>query len=245
MIERVLLNGQGEELLSLFRHSEAEALLPLEEGLPDILPVGQVQDIAGTGIKMFVGGDQLTAGSYSLTLGTYGRSHMDNFSLQRTVMQAAVQTRAIRRSGLTLPIARFASIKRTFHGGAQLSGRVTVEFVPTTPYWLTAERRQLLETGQNTVHVDGMARAPLRVSFVGPVTDPSVTTDAGVTTWLGTVPSGRELVIDARPGVWTAALDGDRTAALRLNGPQPYLNPGSRTVSVTHPATLEWQEGEL
>ena len=183
--------------------------------------MGRVEEVAGTGVRFFVGGDALTAGNYTLTLGTYGQTHGDNFALQRAVMGAAVLTRAIQRNGSTLPIVRFAKIARTLRGGAQFSGQMTLEFVPASAYWL-ADSRSVTVEGQQVVHVGGMSRASLRVTFTGPVIDPYIVTPAGTTRWIGTVPAGADLVIDARPGRWTVTLSG-AAAQLRLQGPQPYL----------------------
>lgn len=252
MIDRIWLDGEGRPLLTLHRMTQAQALWVRTEDLPEVRPVGTVEEVPGTGVNVYVGESLLVAGDYTVSVGTAGQTHADAFALQREVMRFAVQARAVQRTGEgVLHLARFTGIKRSFKGSALLGGQVDVTFRAAVPYWITAERVQDVAVGQATsVYVAGAMRAALRVTITAgsaAVTNPSILSDAGLTTWLGTLAAGQVLVIDGCPGRWAVTAAG-ADASLRLTGPQPYLEAGNRSVTIAAAgatAQIEWQEGEL
>lgn len=251
MIERIFLDGDGSPLLNCYRMTKEQALFVRAEDLPEVRPVGGVEEVAGTGVKVYAGPELLTSGEYTISLGTHGKTHGDAFSLQREVMRWAIRARAVLRTGGgVLHLAHFTSIKRSFKGSAMLGGQVDVTFAPATPFWIVAERvQEVSSVGPTAVFVDGQMRSALRLTLTATstVTNPSILSDAGLTTWLGTLQPGETLLIDGRPGHWAVTVNG-ADKALQLTGPQPYLEPGSRTLTLSAPnctALIEWKEGEL
>lgn len=252
MIDRTLLDAQGRDLLTLERRTLEQAMHVRAEGLPELSPVGEFVDVPGTGVRLYVGGDAIKGGAYTLSVGVFGRTHSDAFDLHREVMRAAVQARAVQRSdGGVLRLARFSRVSRAFTGSAQQGGAVDATWEVASPYWWTPERTLNIPEGQPTPVLNaGEALAPLRVTITAggaPVTQPSILTDMGLTRFLGTVPPGATLTIDGLPGRWSTTLDG-ADAHLKLTGPQPALLPGERTVTVTAPGSavqLAYQEGRL
>lgn len=252
MITWEWLDKDMNVVLNLWRDTAAQALYVQGEELPDVLPVGQIADVAGTGVKVYAGTDELTAGVYAVTLRALGRTHTDAFTLHGEVMQAAVRTRYVRRTdGGVLAIARFTRINRKFTGSPQNAGTVRVEFQPSTPYWTTGHFTRTITPGvPQSVTVSGNGRAGVQLTLTAgaaSITNPFVVTAAGETHWLGTIPAGGTLVINALPGVWIVTLNGADVSA-RLDGPQPHLLPGVNTVTVHAPGaavTLAWQEASL
>ncbi|WP_261665489.1 hypothetical protein [Deinococcus sp. Marseille-Q6407] len=250
MIERTFLDRAGRPLLDLYRLTNPQALFVTGESLPDLQPIGSTVEVPGSGLKVFVGDSRPRAGQLEVTLATYGQSHGDNFALQREIMSLAPLIGGYSRSpGGTLHIAGYSSVKRTFHGGAQLGGTVTLTLECASPYfWQKEEEPLTIQAGPNTVEVGGVARTGLRLELTAgaaPVTHPEIITDAGVTRWLGEVPTGGRLVLDSLHGL-TATLNG-QPAHLRVSGPVPWLEPGRRTVTLSPGLSgrLTWQEGEL
>lgn len=226
-----------------------------DEGEPTLAPAGQVETVPGTGVRLYVGGDALVPDDYSVTVAVQGRDGRLTPVLQALVVQAARQTRYVRKrlgeqQGL-LPVARFTRIARGRRADPRLPREVKVTFAPALAYWLTEWREEEVSPGApRLLYVAGEAPAPLRIRITAgasAVDHPSVRTDAGVTTWLGTLQPGQTLDIDASPGRWAATVGGV-DVRLGLTGPQPLLNPGEREVTVTAPgasAVIGWQEGVL
>lgn len=251
-IERVLLDGAGNPLLNLWRLTADQALFVSADGEkpPEIQPVGTVEEVAGTGIRLYAGPDAVKGGAYTLAIGTHGRTHADMAALQHEVLRAAVKTRAIQRTEMgTLFIARFSRITRSWRGSAQLGGAVEVAFEVASPYWWSDLKTQALTAGQTgTVNVSGNAPTGVRITFTPSqsVTNPTFTTAGGVTRLLGTYGAGSVIVVDGQPGVWTVTVNGV-DQALKLDGPQPLLLPGSNAVTVSGAGAVQlaWREGYL
>lgn len=247
-VERVLYDENGNELLSLWRWTNEQALFVKAEGLPDLVPIGSVEEVPGTGQKIFVGERRPKAGQMTLTIGTHGKNHDEAFALQRELMNLAPLIRAYSRvPGGTLEIAGYSSVKRSFQGSAMFGGTVELTLECASPYfWLDAPPQQVL-AGQNTVQVGGIAPTGIRLELTASqgVTDPQIVTDAGVTTWHGTLAAGQVFVMDSRRD-WIATLDG-RDVSLFITGPLPSLEVGTRVLTI--PAGLTgkvlWREGEL
>lgn len=251
MIHRTLLDAAGNPLLYAWRMEADSALWVREEGLPELLPGGEIVDVSGTGARLYTGGDHLRAGSYRLSLGTHGAGPDDLFALQRRVVAAATRARAVTRGNETLLLARFERIRRIVTGGAQLHGAVELEFAPAWPYWLGAPRTQALSTSDfpNQVEVGGDGPAhPVLTITAGNIPAPvRVTTEAGTLSLLGTLPENSTLVIDTAPGRWAATIGGVDVSH-RLVGPQPRLRPGLQTVRVSAGGSvvrMSWQEAYL
>ena len=123
MIDWMWLDADGAPLLQLYRQTAQQTMVMKSEGMPEITTSGQVITTPFTGIKLFVGSAALVAGSYTMTIGTYGQRHQDAFDLQRELMRAAMKTAYISRNpGGALSIAAFSRISRSFRGDAQLGG---------------------------------------------------------------------------------------------------------------------------
>ncbi|EYB68938.1 hypothetical protein DEIPH_ctg013orf0046 [Deinococcus phoenicis] len=219
--------------LDLQRWTVDEALQLTDEGLPDLAPVGTVQDVPGTGLRLYVGGEGLRAGTYTVTVAAHGRTPALALRLQHEVVRAATLTRFVRRGGAELPIARFSRISRKWRGNWQVGSAVDVAFEASSPYWLLPVVTVPLVAGANTVKVEGDGPVSPRLSLTASqtVTNPQITTDAGVTRWLGTLNAGQTLVIDATPGVWSVTVGG-LDVRLGLQGPQPLLQAGTRAVTL-------------
>ncbi|WP_181392027.1 hypothetical protein [Deinococcus irradiatisoli] len=246
-----MLNADGEVLLGLYRFDGSNALFTKSESLPDVTPVGQVEEVPGTGLRIYTGPELLRAGTLTLTLGTHGRTHSDLTALHDTVLRAAIQTAGYQRINGVLPIAHFSKITRVYQGSAQLGGQIDVTFEAAGPYFLGPEKTETVLNGSPTLlYNNGAGRAALRVEITAgasAVVNPSILTSAGLTTWVGTVPAGQTLTLDGAVGVWSVTL-GEVDVSLSLTGPQPYLDEGECTVTLTAAgasALLAWQEGGL
>ncbi|GGO32736.1 hypothetical protein [Deinococcus humi] len=250
MIERTLLDADQRPLLVCWRNTDEQALYVKEEGLPEVTPVGVIEDVGATGVRIYVGGDALRGGEYSLTLGTLGKDHAPLFDLQRTVMYAALRTRFIRRNLETL-LVHPLRVKRTIRGSAQNGGQVEAQFAARVPFWLAPERFMTVTPGVPVpIGISGQMTVYPRIEIKAgnsAVVSPSILSDAGLTTVLSTIAAGQTLVLDARPGQWAVTLNGVDISRL-LSGPQPYLLTGDRLLTVSAPGSLismTWQEGNL
>ncbi|SMB85764.1 hypothetical protein [Deinococcus hopiensis] len=205
-----------------------------EEELFSLTPAGQVETIPGIGSRIYTGTDALVPGSYSVTVGAWGTTRAHVRELKGQVTRAAILTRWVQKGNAELPIARWSSIKPVHYAAVSEGARVTAVFEPALAYWLLPEVTGALVAGNNAVNVlgEGPVTPRLTLTAAQAVVNPSVTTDAGVSTWHGTLQAGQTLVIDATPGVWSVTRGGVdvRTA---LTGPQPSLKPGMRTVTLS------------
>ncbi|QLG11728.1 hypothetical protein HLB42_21490 (plasmid) [Deinococcus sp. D7000] len=250
MIERTLLDANQMPLLVCWRNTDEQALYVKGEDFPEVLPVGVVQDVGATGVRLYVGSDALRGGDYSLTLGTLGKDHGPLFDLQRTVLHATMRTRFVRRNLETLPVHPLR-VKRTIRGSAQSGGEVEAQFAALIPYWLGPERFTSLTPGlPSPIGISGQMTVWPRIEITagsGAVNLPSVLSDAGLTEIYTDIPPGQTLVLDTRPGQWAVTLNGADISRL-LAGPQPFLLPGDRLLTVSAPGSLvsmTWQEGNL
>ena len=241
----------GDDAPFFFLHSAGLGIK--DEELPELRPVGSVEQVAGTGSTIYSGADELTAGTYKVTVALFrpGITRSEQSLLLREVQRAAVRTRGVLKDGRVLPITRFTSVKASRRAAVGLGAEVEATFQPAVPYWLSDPERVGITPGTpQSVSVGGDAPVPLTVRITAgaqPVTNPEVQTDAGLTRWLGTVPAGQTLALDARPGVWAVTLGG-QDVRLRLTGPQPLLRPGDRALLVTAPGAtvdIEYREGWL
>ena len=77
-------------------------------------------------------------------------------------------------------------------------------FEAASAYWLRDTKTQVRGGGQpGEPQNAGQMAAPLKASITAGVADvinPVIQTDAGATTWLGTIPAGQTLTVDATPG---------------------------------------------
>lgn len=251
MIIRTFLDAAGGVLLDLYRLTPEQALLVKSETLPGLTPIGAFEEIPGTGLKVFVGERRPRAGQLEITLTTAGRRHEDAFALQRELLRIVPDIRAYSRvPGGTMDIAGASQVTRTITGSAQVAGAVAMTLECASPYFWADREPVTVPTGTpQPVDVGGVADTGLRVTITAggsAVTDPSIRTDAGLTTWRGVIPAGGSLVLDSLNG-WSVTLGGV-DVDLFVTGPAPALTPGERTVTVTAPgavATLQWREGDL
>ena len=248
MIERVLLDRDGNELLNLWRWNREQSLYVKAETLPDLVPIGTVEEVPGTGQKIFIGERRPKAGQITLTIGTHGKNHEHAFALQREIAGLAPRIGAYSQvPGGTLGIAGYSSLKRTFQGSAQFGGTVELTLECTDPYFWGPGGTQALAAGANTVTVSGAAPTGvlLELTAAQSVTNPQIMTDAGMTVWEGVLQAGQTLVLDSRTG-WDVRLGGV-DVSLTVDGPLPLLEPGERTVTLSSGLTgqITWQEGEL
>lgn len=244
------MDEAGQTLLALHRVTREQALLVRSETLPDVNPIGTVEDVPGTGLKVLSGGRGARAEQVTVVIGTHGRTHHDAFALQQEILRAVPLIHGYSRvPGGTMDITA-ASARRELSGGAQSNGTVTLTMTCASPYfWVDTDEWDVPVGTPQTVDVRGMADTGVRLTLMAgaaPIVDPSVLTDAGLTTWHGTVPAGGVLVMDSRRE-WTVTLNG-ADAGLTVTGPLPALSPGERSVTVTAvggAATLQWREGRL
>ncbi|MCP2015611.1 hypothetical protein L1280_002779 [Deinococcus sp. HSC-46F16] len=251
MIERILGDREGRELIALHRQTREQVLAVKREGLPDLVPIGGVEEVPGTGQKVFIGERRPRAGQLVVTLGTWGRTHDDAFALQRELVGLADQIGTYTRTpGGTLEIAGVSSVRRSFQGSPQSGGEVELTLECTSPYfWTDVAPRPLVVGAPQAVRIGGQAPTGLRVSLTAggaAVTNPSILSDAGLTIWRSTVPAGQTLTLDSRRG-WSATLNG-ADVSLYVTGPLPHLEPGTRSLTLTAPgaaAEVAWREGDL
>lgn len=246
------LDINQKPLFGLYKFSEGHEIRPLEETLPEIKPVGTIETVPQTGARVYAGYDALTAGQYSVTVGIWAGDRLSQRELRGQVALAATRVRYAVSGNLMLPIANFSTVTPSWRGAAALGSTVKAVFEAASAYWLRPPKPpQTVVVGSSApLSNGGQANAPLRLSITAgsaDVLNPVVQTDAGTTTWLGTVPAGQTLTIDATPGTWSVALNGtDVKTALR--GPQPRLAPGMQTITITAPgasAVVSWREGVL
>lgn len=252
MIDRTLLDAQGRDLLTLERRTLEQAMHVRAEGLPELSPVGEFVDVPGTGVRLYVGGDAIKGGAYTLSVGVFGRTHSDAFDLHREVMRAAMQARAVQRSdGGVLRLARFSKVGRAFTGSAQQGGTVDATWEVASPYWWGPPVKVPVNVGvPHPLHLNSDAPTPLRITIDGgaqSVTQPSILSDAGLTRWLGTMPPYAQLIINGQPGLWSVTLNGVHVET-KLTGPQPFLKGGDTHLTITAAgatAHVIYQEGLL
>lgn len=253
MIDRTLLDASGRELLALHRLTPEAALWVRDEGMPETTRTGTVRQVAGGTVQVLTGRPGRKAGQFTLSLGLAGRTHGDALALLGEVQGAVEDARRYQRSGKgVLLLAGPGDVGRPkWTGNAQVNCSVDVTWDLAARHWVVREQSQDVPVSVPTaVTVLGRMTAGLRVTITAGgagVTNPSILTDMGLTTYLGTIPAGGVLVIDGTPGIWAATLNGT-DARLKLSGPQPALLPGERSVTVTAPgatAHLDWMEGDL
>lgn len=250
MIERVFEDVDGNTLLSLHRMTREQALWVRSEGLPTLAPIGTYEDVPGTGQRVLIGERRPRAGQLVISLGTSGRDHAGAWGLQRELVALAPLIRRYRREpGGTMDVAGYSAVKRTFSGQAQSGGNVEFTLECASPYFWTDQEATVAVGSAQALSIGGVAPTGLRLTLTAggaAVTDPRILSDAGLTTWHGTVPAGGVLALDGLSGQ-PATLNGV-DVSLYLTGPLPHLEPGDRTVTVTAPgasAKLNWREGEL
>jgi len=245
------LDINRQPLFGLYKLGEGQEVRPLEETPPEIKPQGTVETVPQTGARIYAGYDSLVPGQYSVTVGIWATDRISQRLLRTQVMEAAMRCRFAVSGNLTLPITRFSSISPAWRGSSALGSTVKVVFEPASAYWLQGWKSQVIPVGISTTVINaGDMATPLKISITAGSSDvlnPLIETDVGPTTWLGTIPAGQTLVIDATPGLWSVTLNGD-DARLQLRGPQPALLPGTRSVTITASgasAAISWQEGVL
>lgn len=248
MIERVLLDAEGNELLNLWRWTREQALFVKSESLPDLSPIGTFEDVPGTGQRLFIGERRPKAGQLTLSIGTHGKSHEDTFALQRDLLRIAPLIRAYSRiPGGTLKVAGYSTLKRTFSGSPQAGGVVDLTLECASPYFWSPAQKRSVTAGANGIEVGGQARVGVMLTLTASatLTDPAIVGPMGTTTWRGTLNAGQSLTLDSREG-WAVTLGG-ADVSLFVTGPLPYLDAGHNTLTL--PAgvtgTLEFMEGEL
>lgn len=205
-----------------------------ERGGVDIRPEGQVQAIPGTGTSVFVGSGALLAGEYRLKVGVVGvQDRTALYGLLREFKYAFLRARWVDDGGYHLPLARFTRVTDTQYPHPSRA-EVEVTYQAATPFWYAPEESVLVTEGVTDLEVPGEAPVPLRVTLTASqdTVNPGIRTDAGETTWKGTLQAGQSLVIDGTPGVWRVTVGGV-DQRLKLTGPQPRLNPGTTFVLVT------------
>ena len=248
MIDRVFLDEQGADLLNLYRWTPEQALFVKTETLPDLVLVGTFEDVPGTGMKIFIGERRPRAGQMIITLATHGKNHDEAFALQREIANLAPLFRGYSRTpGGTLSIAGVSKVARSFAGSAQHGGAVELTVEHKSPYfWQESKSRSVAVGSAAIVNIGGQARADLKVSITAggsAVINPSILSDAGLTTWHGTIPAGQILTLDGED----VTLNGV-DAALYVTGPLPYLEPGLSSLTIIAAgasAVIAWKEGEL
>jgi len=245
------LDINQQPLFGLYKFADGHEIRPIEETLPSLRPLGTVETVPQTGQRIYAGYDGLVASQYSVSIGIWAGDRLSQRSLRGEVMLAATRTRYAVSGNLTLPVI-MSAVEPTWRGSAALGSMVKATFEAASPYWLRPPRLpQVVAVGSPvSLSNGGQMPAPLRLSITAggsAVLNPVVETDAGITTWLGTVPAGQTLTIDAAPGVWSVTLNGtDAKTALR--GPQPRLAPGLQSITITAPgasAVASWREGVL
>ncbi|GAA4002638.1 hypothetical protein GCM10022631_11660 [Deinococcus rubellus] len=248
MIDRVFLDEQGRDLLNLHRWTPEQALFVKGETQPDLVPIGTFEDVPGTGLKVFVGERRPRAGQFAVTLGTHGKNPEEAFALQREIATLAPRIAGYSRTpGGTLSIAGVSKVTRSFTGAAMRGGAVELTLECASPYFWQESKTRTVPVGVVTpVSIGGQARADLRVSITAggsAVTDPSILSDAGLTTWHSTIPAGQTLMLGGED-VTLSGMD----AALTVTGPLPYLEPGFASLTIIAAgatAVIAWKEGEL
>lgn len=248
MIDRVFLDAQGADLLNLYRWTPEQALFVKTETLPDLVPVGTFEDVPGTGMKIFIGERRPKAGQFAVTLAAHGKNPDEAWALQREIANLAPLIRGYSRTpGGTLSIAGVSKVTRSFTGAAMHKAAVELTCETASPYFWQESKSRAVATGSVVaVSIGGQARADLKVSITAggsAVINPSILSDAGLTTWHGTIPAGGALVLDGED----VTLNGV-DAALYVTGPQPYLEPGTPTLTIAAAgasAVIAWKEGEL
>ncbi|GAA4002447.1 hypothetical protein GCM10022631_11450 [Deinococcus rubellus] len=246
------LDINQQPLFGLYKFADGHEIRPLEETLPEIKPMGTIETVPQTGTRVYAGYDALTAGQYSVTVGIWAGDRLSQRDLRSQVMLAATRVCYAVSGNLTLPIASFSTVTPTWRGSAALGSTVKAVFEAASAYWLRPPKSpQIVAVGSPaTLSNGGQMPAPLQLSITAGTADvinPVIQTSAGTTTWLGTVPAGQTLTIDATPGTWSVALNGNDTKTA-LRGPQPRLAPGMQTITITAPgasAVTSWREGVL
>lgn len=230
------LDAAFEPLISLGEPQDSARLTLTEERELTLMPSGGVQAVPYSPASVFVGEPGVVrADAYGLTLVIDADSKAACDALKAKLNAAAVRTRFIARGAAYLPIAMFKSLSLKRWSGYLAGGEYTAEFHPAQSHWVIASHEREISPGVNEVIVGGDVPAPLHVTITAgaaPIVNPSVVTDAGTTTLLGILPAGGVLAIDARPGVWTVTVNGVN-AKTSLTGPQPFLRPGARSVTLT------------
>lgn len=205
---------------------------------PEITRSGSYEPVPYSPAVVYVGDGQLRSGSFTQAIALLATSRAEQFALLEEFARQATLTRWIELGTRQLPLAGFTRISRKWRSAAALGAAFEVTWQPALPYWLDPAQTLSVTPGTpQTVVNAGVAAVLLTVSITAGASDvasPSVQTDAGLTTYIGTVPAGQTLVIDPSPGRWSVTLNGVpvRTG---LHGPQPRLVPGTNSVLVTAP----------
>lgn len=248
MIDRVFLDEQGRDLLNLHRWTNEQALFVKTETLPDLVPIGTFEDVPGTGMKIFIGERRPKASQFAVTLAAHGKNPDEAWALQREIATLAPLIRGYSRTpGGTLSIAGISKLTRSFTGAAMHKAAVEVTLETASAYFWQESKSRPVATGVAAiVSIGGQARVDLRVSVTAggsAVTNPSILSDAGLTTWHGTIPAGQILTLDGED----VTLNGV-DAALYVTGPLPYLEPGLPGLTIIAAgatAVIAWKEGEF
>lgn len=247
MIDRVLLDKNQNVLLNLERFTGERTTAVLEENMFQVKPQGEVKTLPGSGARVLIGEEGLTAGDYSITVGAYGRSQSDTFALMGELTRAAVQTRFIQRQpGGLLEIASFLSITRTWSNKLQLGTAMKLDFAPVIPYWLVDTHTLTLNSNTPVnIPVPGDYDTPVKIEFTAtsPTTNPEFITSAGTSRWYGTVQIGQVLRISSLPDDWSVTLNGV-DVSLAFDGPLPRLDRGTPQFRVNGNGTvkLDWYQ---
>ncbi|WP_161881951.1 hypothetical protein [Deinococcus alpinitundrae] len=245
------LDINQQPLFGLYKFADGHEIRPLEEMLPSLKLLGTAETVPQTGQRIYAGYDGLVASQYTVSVGIWAGDRLSQRELSGQVMLAAIRTRYAVSGNLTLPVI-MSGVEKSWRGSAALGSMVKATFEAASAYWLRPPKSPQIVAVGSAVPLSngGQMPAPLRLSLTAggsAVLNPVVQTDAGITTWLGTVPAGQTLTIDATPGTWSVTLNGNdvRTA---LRGPQPRLAPGLQTITITAPgasAVVSWREGVI
>lgn len=218
---------------------------------PEITRSGGYEPVPYTPAVVYVGDGQLRSGAFTQTIALLATSRAQQFGLLEEFTRKATLTRWIQLGTRQLPLAGLTRISRKWRSAAALGAAFEVNWQPALPYWLDPPQTLSLTPGAPQVVLNaGVAAVPLTVSITAGGSDlssPSIQTDAGLTTYIGTVPAGQTLLIDPSPGRWNVTLNGVpvRTG---LRGPQPRLDVGARVVLVTAAgasASVTWREAHF
>ncbi|GAA5514763.1 hypothetical protein Dcar01_03524 [Deinococcus carri] len=248
----IWLDEDRQPLFSLLKVTGEQEVRVLEQNLHSLKPGGQVVAVPNTGAQVYAGYDIVLPGSeYGVVVGVWAGTHPGIQGLMSQVADAAVRCRYVQEGALTLPIARFTGIDRTWRGAAALGGTVKANFAPGSAYRFRSPRSQPVPVGSpQTLPIGGQAPCDLRVDITAgqtAVVDPTIDAALGRTTWRGTIPPGQTLRIDELDGAGLCLLAGVERG-VSLYGPQPQLTPRNRTITITAPgatARVTWQEGIL
>ena len=111
-----------------------------------------------------------------------------------------------------------------------------IPFKMANPYIVGAFEN--LQVGSGTLTNAGNIEAPLTISIVGPITNPSITIGSSTLSYTGTISAGQTLVIDT--GKTTVKLAGVNVFN-NYNRVFPKLQPGDTNVTASNQVTFIWR----